>query len=511
MSPSGLAVTIFLSLLLSPINSNTITCNITHPCANTIKTCRPGEECFIHCTGEVLCPYGQHALCAVCSDTTFHCSNDAHCHLTCSGASSCRSSTIHCPDFHECHINVTNADPTDDLNWGMSNSHIIGGTDGDVTVSIDQSRGFWHSTLNASDSKYLNLQVYNRLPLDDSNIYCPQTMSSGAQNNCVVYAANGWGLLYDASFYAVESFIDLNITCDWKPSLPYTMFEQCSGWSDGHKPSMHCGLPYDRSQCVIDLVPNTTNNWNCANVSQLCQSWTFEPTKSPTDSTMYPSAYPSVSSQSPSDSPTGLSEDPTTTPSDFPSVRPTLSPFQSRHVDVTIVRFVTTELYLIVQKDDPLLLVVICILSGALGLIVIVFIICYFHNKKNEKEETQESSNKQKGEQHRLNTSLDLGVSHAVEMMVTPSMDNNIPLPPELEVRKSEGLYSVPGEEHATDGFIGDQQTMLTNAGSTTQGKQSIGGAIHAVEVTHGDSSSDDDANQIYDDEHRRMTKGCAK
>eukprot|EP01083_Nonionella_stella_P309156 1093752_1 len=503
MSPSGLAVTIFLSLLLSPTCSNTITCNITHPCANTIKTCRPGEECFIHCIGEVLCPYGQHALCAVCSDTTFHCSNDAHCHLTCSGASSCRSSTIHCPDFHECHINVTNADPTDDLNWGMSNSHIIGGTDGDVTVSIDQSRGFWHSTLNASDSKYLNLQVYNRLPLDDSNIYCPQTMSSGAQNNCVVNAANGYGLLHKASFYAVESFVDLNITCDWKSRSPYTaysMSEQCYGCdtqtcTSNYKPSIHCGFPHDRSQCLMDLVPNTTNNWSCVNASQLCQSWTFEPTQSPTDSP---------------------SDDPTERPSDFPSVHPTLSPFQSRHVDITVVvtdepTIASTELYLIVQHDDPLLLAAIGILVGALGLIAIAFIICHFHNKKTEKEE---SSNKQQGEQYRMNSSLDLGVPHnAIEMMAMPSADHNIPLPPELEVRESEGLYSIPGEQHITDGFIADQQTMLTNAGSTTKGKQSIDGAIHAVEATRGESSndsdrdSDDAANQIYDDEHRRITK----
>eukprot|EP01083_Nonionella_stella_P222071 792769_1 len=483
MSPPGFAVTIFLTLLLSPIDSNIITCNLTHPCQNTIKTCRPGEECFINCIGDPKCPSLSKQYCAICSDTVLHCSNDAHCHVTCSGAHTCSSSTIYCPDFHQCHINVTNADPADSHNWGMSFGHILGGTGGDVMVSIDQNWGFAYGTLNASNSKYLNVQVHKQTPLRASHIYCPQTMSSGAQNNCVVYAANGWGLLYDASFYAVESFIDLNITCDWKPSLPYTMFEQCSGWSDGHKPSMHCGLPYDRSQCVMDLVPNTTNNWSCVNASQLCQSWTFEPTQSPTDSP---------------------SDDPTERPSSFPSVHPTLSPFQSRHVDITVVvtdepTIASTELYLIVQHDDPLLLAAIGILVGALGLIAIAFIICHFHNKKTEKEE---SSNKQQGEQYRMNSS-----HNAIEMMAMP----------ELEVRESEGLYSIPGEQHITDGFIADQQTMLTNAGSTTKGKQSIDGAIHAVEATRGESSndsdrdSDDAANQIYDDEHRRMTKGCAK
>ena len=262
-----------------------------------------------------------------CNGGIYICPPNEDCYVECIGDNSCESCSFYCPDNYKCNVEVDGREAAYTANvYGGHNgdlilncqgyrscSHLVlyGPNNGDVVATSlgTLSEAFFDIKIFAQNSKSLMVDSNVGWGIGYGNIYCPYSLESGSQNNCIIDVTGPNDLLVNTNFFAVESFTDLQLTCDGPGCSPIT-----------NQPIMYCGSSYE-SSCNIE-IDSITNEYSCIDNTSRCEDYTFSPT------TKSPTLTPTTSeapTKAPTLEPTSQTSAPTLSPTENPT-QPTLSP-----------------------------------------------------------------------------------------------------------------------------------------------------------------------------------------
>eukprot|EP00121_Abeoforma_whisleri_P007195 Awhi_evm1s6560 len=252
------------------------TCEACPTCDDGIQN---QDETGVDCGGPCYnCPTFHCTQQNTCTGTNFCPSNEA-CVISCVGENACKNAVFYCPNNHNCDI-------ISDGSSAMNSARIYGGDKGDLTLSCNQQEcfaygrlycpssahcnitssvghfNFGHSYVYAQNSKSLTMYSEANWGFGYADIYCPYSLESGPQNNCHVTTENAQNMLVNTKFFAVESFVDLDLTCEGGTG--------CDGGV------IYCTDNYS-SDCTIKLAVGTNNSWECTDSTAVCHDLMLDP------------------------------------------------------------------------------------------------------------------------------------------------------------------------------------------------------------------------------------------
>ena len=190
--------------------------------------------------------------------------------------------TFNCPANSICILNVTSGIGVGDISGSTVNAQTAYSLDVYVDGNTAQcknfifncpingdcafygsagGRYFYGSDIYAKESSYLYIETDLGGPLFYSNIYCPtSSIKGGANGKCVInmhhwYHGGGYPPLRYATFYAVEGYKDLRLTCTIDNG------EYC-GWY-----KIYCGVNYQYS-CGVAQYEKPYQNGYIGNSSK---------------------------------------------------------------------------------------------------------------------------------------------------------------------------------------------------------------------------------------------------
>eukprot|EP01084_Bolivina_argentea_P086194 155798_1 len=228
----------------------------------------------IFCIGHSICDYGE-----------YECNQNEHCYITCSGLRACQYSTFICPvGTYDCIINVDgswnimvfsfiNATLMDGGNLllhisstaanAMTGSSIHCPANGDCNIT--QSGGeFNHAVLSSTTIKaqpttnILYIEVSSNNALTNAAVLCPEN------NACIIHASgSGNTMIEDLHIYSVESFNNVQLTCNYSTSITSNCY------SINSPPVIHCTESF-MATCQLTLVNGTYNNFHCVDNRSKC-------------------------------------------------------------------------------------------------------------------------------------------------------------------------------------------------------------------------------------------------
>eukprot|EP01084_Bolivina_argentea_P070071 127464_1 len=230
-------------------------------------------------------------------DQTIHCVNGQACAVLCQTIYGCRNTTIHCAAGQTC----------------------------DITCNTDRS--CYEAIIHAEHSSFFRLLdcATGGLTCIGTTIYFPPN-NQGIPRSKLIGADTGLsagaGSKYPLQFYAIHSWLDINITTG-----PAFIF-------GAHAGTMHCSTGYAAS------CPFASDGWHCASTGSCYVAHpTAAPTQptrhpttntaAPTRSTSQPTQRPTLTTRSPTNPPTRVTVNPIPTsypPTPLPTKRPSAPP-----------------------------------------------------------------------------------------------------------------------------------------------------------------------------------------
>ena len=212
------------------------------------------------------------------------CQDGADCYVNCLAGNACTESTVYCPSGpYDCIINSTGNCASCNANvYGSSqvgNLLIIGDGEGPHFPFVNcpsngghcnltqiSGRHGWRGSIITTTTTTGLLYIYTggAYALIDANITCPKRHVGGFENNCIIYVYSGGAAkMRDASIYAIESWTDINITC-----------EDATCGDDGPI-TMYCTEDYSES-CTAPIGLTVIDR--CNDTSSICNDYTLMPT-----------------------------------------------------------------------------------------------------------------------------------------------------------------------------------------------------------------------------------------
>eukprot|EP01083_Nonionella_stella_P126778 383965_1 len=295
----------------APTNTPTVAvdldCNINSKCNWDRYTCAALDECRIDCEGTHVCDYAY-----------FNCPDNYDCYVNMHGADASLYTGITGGNNGSLYVECFGSESCD-------NTDITCPSFGDCVVTTSGGASLYYSDVRTNENTN-TLSITSATggsSITGTKIYCPPKYESGPQHNCIINISGGTGMISNIKIYALESFTDLSLTCD------YVTLSDC--WTT-YQPELICGPTSNPiSSCKITVVNGTNNQWRCRDedAQSYCQDLTFAPTKAPSNTpTSAPTQPPTASpTQAPSISPTNTpTQPPTSAPSSAPTEAPSISP-----------------------------------------------------------------------------------------------------------------------------------------------------------------------------------------
>eukprot|EP01084_Bolivina_argentea_P106251 190186_1 len=132
-----------------------------------------------------------------------------------------------------------------------------------VVTALSGHSNLFDTKFYAANSNLLNItSIQTQQNLMGAEIRCPAVETWGSQHNCNIKVSGGGLILTAAKIYAIESFTDVSLECDYG-----TDASECG------TPVMWCGLSYEYS-CDMTLISGY-DEWGCADTTKTCHDHTF--------------------------------------------------------------------------------------------------------------------------------------------------------------------------------------------------------------------------------------------
>eukprot|EP01083_Nonionella_stella_P314102 1130328_1 len=276
VAPQGIPHNVYVTDCLSCTNVQ-LQCDQVSSVNNTSLYPFPSSACWYTPTGTITTSVDEQYR-----KRTIHCPTDQPCHVMCQTVDGCRDTTIHCASGQTCDVTCKGDRSCYEA--------IIHAEYSSLFRLFDCATGSWAC---------IGITLY--VPPNNQGI--PRTQLIGAD----IGLSAGSGMAYPLQFYAIYSWLDLNITT--APTFTFA----------AHKGTMHCGTGYT-STCDF-----ASNAWQCANTDDSCYVISTAPP------TVYPTALPT---KTPTANPTlHPTRQPTSNPTVAPTINPTNDPTRTPTVD----------------------------------------------------------------------------------------------------------------------------------------------------------------------------------